>query len=73
MVQTETLEMSGIRCERCVGRLAAALEGHEGLESARANLVGEVTLAWDDERTSRDSLLAAMARAGFRPLPTPAA
>ena len=68
MVRTETLQMNGIRCERCVGRLAAALEGHEGLESARANLMGQVTLAWDDERTTRDLLLAAMAQAGFRPL-----
>jgi copper chaperone CopZ len=68
MVQTETLQMSGIRCERCVGRLAAALEGHEGLESARANLMGQVTLAWDDERTSREALLDAMAQAGFREL-----
>ena len=25
-----------------------------------------VTLAWDDERTSREALLAAMAQAGFR-------
>ncbi len=68
MVRTETLQLNGIRCERCVGRLAAALEGHEGLESARANLMGEVTLAWDEERTTRDSLLDALARAGFRPL-----
>jgi copper chaperone CopZ len=67
MLRTETLQMSGIRCERCVGRLAATLEGHEGLEAARANLVGEVTLSWDDERTSRELLMAAMARAGFRP------
>jgi copper chaperone CopZ len=68
MVRTETLQMGGIRCERCVGRLAAALEGHEGLESARANLMGEVMLAWDEERTTLESLLDAMARAGFRPL-----
>lgn len=67
MVRTETLVMTGIRCERCVGRLAAALRDHEGLEEARANLMGEVTLSWDDEQTSRDSLLTAMARAGFRP------
>ena len=58
--------MTGIRCERCVGRLAAALRGHDGLESASANLVGDVTLAWDEERTSRDEILAALARAGFR-------
>jgi copper chaperone CopZ len=66
--QTETIQVSGIRCERCVRRLAGALTGHDGLEAANANLVGEVTLVWDDERTSRDALLEAMARAGFREL-----
>jgi copper chaperone CopZ len=65
-VRTETLEVNGIRCERCVMRLAAALQGHEGLEQANANLVGQVTLSWDDERTSRDSIVSALARAGFR-------
>lgn len=68
MIQTETIEVSGIRCERCVHRLAAALGGHEGLESASANLMGQVMLAWDDERTDRDSLLAKLANAGFREL-----
>ena len=63
---TETLRVTGIRCERCVGRLAHALRGHDGLESANANLVGDVTLAWDDDRTSREAILEAMARAGFR-------
>ena len=63
---TETLEVDGIRCERCVMRLAAALEGHDGLEQANANLVGQVTLSWDEERTSRGALVDAMARAGFR-------
>lgn len=63
---TETIQVSGIRCEKCVNRLAGALTGHEGLESANANLMGQVTLAWDDEQTTRDALLEAMARAGFR-------
>jgi hypothetical protein len=54
-------------------RLAKMLDGHEGLESANANLMGQVSLAWDDERTSREALLAAMAKGGFRPLdPDPA-
>jgi copper chaperone CopZ len=66
-VQTETLQVTGIRCERCVMRLAATLEGQEGLEQASATLMGQVTLSWDDERTSRDDLLAAMARGGFHP------
>lgn len=63
---SETIQVSGIRCERCVNRLAGALTGHEGLESANANLMGQVALSWDDEQTSRDALLAAMAQAGFR-------
>jgi copper chaperone CopZ len=64
-VTTETIQVSGIRCERCVNRLAAALSGHEGLESANANLMGQVTLRWDEERTNREILLEAMARGGF--------
>ena len=73
MLREETLQVSGVRCERCVMRLAKMLEGHDGLEAANANLLGEVSLAWDDERTSREALLEAMARAGFRPLdPNPA-
>ncbi len=63
---SETIQVSGIRCERCVNRLAAALGGHEGLVSARANLMGQVTLAWDEELTDRATLVAAMSRAGFR-------
>jgi len=50
-------------------RLAKVLEDHAGLEAANANLMGRVTLAWDDEQTSRDALLEAMARGGFRELP----
>jgi copper chaperone CopZ len=65
-VQSETIQVDGIRCERCVYRLAGALQGHEGLEEARANLMGEVHLQWDDERTDRETILASLARAGFR-------
>ena len=64
--RTETIQVGGVRCEKCVLRLAHALEGHEGLEGANANLMGQVTLAWDDEQTSREQLVAAMADAGFR-------
>jgi copper chaperone CopZ len=71
-LRTDTLQVSGIRCERCVNRLAVALRGHEGLEAANANLMGLVTLSWDEERTDRDALVAAMAKAGFRELQTPA-
>ena len=61
---TETIQVSGIRCERCVMRLGKVLEGAEGLESANANLMGQVQLVYDDEQTSRDTLLELMARGG---------
>ncbi|HUJ56792.1 MAG TPA: heavy-metal-associated domain-containing protein [Gaiellaceae bacterium] len=63
--RSDTIQVNGVRCERCVMRLGAALEGHEGLEAANANLLGQVTLAWDDERTSRDALVERLAKAGF--------
>jgi copper chaperone CopZ len=66
-VRSETVQVSGIRCERCVQRLGAALRGHDGLEFANATLMGTVMLSWDEERTDLDALLAAMARSGFRP------
>ena len=66
MVRSETIQVSGIRCERCVMRLGGVLQGHEGLESANATLRGHVTLAYDDQRTTRAALLDAMARGGFR-------
>ena len=62
---TETVAVNGFRCERCVARLAAVLEDHPGLFSARGNLMGEVTLTYDDDLTSRTTLLEAMARGGF--------
>jgi copper chaperone CopZ len=73
VLREERLQVSGVRCERCVMRLAKVLEDHEGLESANANLMGVVSLTWDDERTSREALVEAMAQGGFRPLdPSPA-
>jgi copper chaperone CopZ len=67
-IRSETIQVTGIRCERCVMRLAGVLQGHEGLEAANATLMGAVSLSWDDERTSREELLAALARGGFREL-----
>jgi copper chaperone CopZ len=66
-LQSETIQVSGIRCEGCVQRLGAALEPLEGLEAANANLVGQVTLSWDDERLARDDILRTLERAGFAP------
>jgi copper chaperone CopZ len=66
---TETIQVGGIRCERCVMRLAHTLEGAHGLEAANATLMGQVTLSYDDERTTRDALVELLARGGFREQP----
>ena len=64
--QTDVLQVNGIRCERCVNRLAVALRAEEGLVGASANMMGQVTMTWDDDVTDRETLVAALSRAGFR-------
>jgi copper chaperone CopZ len=66
---TETIGVSGFRCERCVARLGAVLEGVDGVLAAHGNLLGEVTLTWDDRLTNRAALVEAMARGGFHEFP----
>jgi copper chaperone CopZ len=67
---TETVTVSGVRCERCIGRLAVALRAHEGIEYANANLIGEVALAWDEDKTTRSAIVEALARSGFPEIPS---
>ena len=63
---TETIQLKGITCGRCVMRLRHVLKDHAGLESANANLMGELTVVYDDERTSREALMKEIKRGGFR-------
>ena len=67
-MQSETVQVTGIRCERCVMRLGKTLEGHDGLEFANANLMGQVLLQWDEERTTLPALLERMSNGGFWPV-----
>lgn len=62
---SDTIQVSGVRCERCVGRLAGTLRRVDGIESANANLMGLVALTWDDDRTSRDAIVETLKRGGF--------
>ena len=65
---SETLQVSGVRCERCVIRLGSALQTLDGIEFANANLMGQVMLSWDEEKLPRDEIVAALRRAGFQPV-----
>jgi len=62
---SETIQVSGVRCERCVGRLAGTLRQVEGIEAANANLMGQVSITWDVDRTSRDAIVERLKRGGF--------
>ena len=64
-IVSDTIQVSGVRCERCVGRLAGTLRPHEGIEAANANLMGLVTLSWDDEQTTREAIVETLTRGGF--------
>ena len=61
----DTIQVGGVRCERCVGRLAGTLRRHEGIEAANANLMGLVVLSWDDELTTREAIVETLTRGGF--------
>ena len=65
MIREETIQVSGIRCERCVGRLAGTLRQVDGIEAANANLMGQIALTWDDEKTSREEIVTTLRRGGF--------
>ena len=46
-------------------RLGSTLRRLEGIETANANLMGQVSLTWDDEQVDRETIVDALARAGF--------
>lgn len=58
--------MSGVRCERCVMRLGGVLERLGGIESANANLMGQISLAYDDALVDRQSIVRALEAGGFK-------
>lgn len=62
---SETMQVSGVRCERCIMRLGGALRRLDGIEAANANLLGEVSLTWDADRLDRETIVEALARVGF--------
>jgi len=62
---SDTIQVSGVRCERCVGRLAGTLRRHEGIEAANATLMGLVALSGDDTQTTREAIVETLTRGGF--------
>jgi P-type Cu+ transporter len=61
-----TLEIGGMTCASCVGRVEKALNRIDGVASAQVNLATEVaTVRFDHTQAGLDQLTAAVARAGY--------
>jgi copper chaperone CopZ len=63
-VIAEVFDVEGVRCPRCIERIAAALTGVEGLQAADANLMGEISVRLDDA-AAHERVRAALEGAGF--------
>jgi copper chaperone CopZ len=63
-VIAEVFEVEGVRCPRCIEKIAAALSGVEGLLSADANLMGEISVRLDGP-AAHERVQAALEDAGF--------
>jgi Cu+-exporting ATPase len=65
-----TLEIGGMTCASCVGRVEKALNRVDGVTAAEVNLATEVaTVRFDPEQVGLEELTAAVARAGYTATP----
>ena len=60
----EVFEVEGVRCPRCIEKIAAALAAVEGLQAADANLMGEISVRLDGP-AAHDRVQRALEDAGF--------
>ncbi|MFC0284647.1 heavy metal translocating P-type ATPase [Camelimonas abortus] len=68
--QTVTIDIEGMGCASCVGRVERALQAVPGVVSAAVNLAaGRAAVAFIPGLTGRPALEAAIRAAGYRPLP----
>ena len=65
-VKTETIKVSGWRCEKCPPKTAAKLKAVKGVESASADREkGQVVVKYDDSQVKHADLEKAIADSGF--------
>ncbi|WP_448617749.1 heavy metal translocating P-type ATPase [Geodermatophilus sp. URMC 65] len=65
-----TLEISGMTCGSCVGRVEKALSRVDGVAGAEVNLATEVAIVrFDPQQVGLDELTAAVTRAGYTATP----
>jgi len=62
----DTIKVSGMSCQHCVGAVTKALEGIEGLEKVVVDLtVGEVSFV--SNGVEREKIRSAISKIGFDP------
>jgi copper chaperone CopZ len=65
-VKTDTIKVSGWKCEKCPPKTAAKLKALNGVESATADREkGEVVVKYDDTKSKHADLEKAVADSGF--------
>jgi len=64
--KTETIKVSGWKCDKCPPKTAAKLKALNGVGSATADLAkGEVVVKYDDSKAKHADLEKAVADSGF--------
>jgi copper chaperone CopZ len=64
--KTETIKVSGWKCDKCPGKTEARLKAVPGVQSASADREkGHVTVKYDDSKTKHADLEKAVADSGF--------
>ena len=70
VTETGTLDIGGMTCASCVGRIEKALLKVDGVADARVNLTTEVaSITYQPERIQLDTLTAAVTKAGYTATP----
>jgi copper chaperone CopZ len=65
-MQTEMMNVTGMMCGGCPLKLSLALNGADGIEDVQVSLAsGEVTVRYDEKRTSPSHLRKVVLGAGF--------
>jgi copper chaperone CopZ len=64
--KTETLKVSGWKCDKCPPKTAAKVQAVSGVQSATADRAkGELVVTYDDSKAKRADLEKAVADSGF--------
>ncbi len=61
----ETISMSGLSCQHCVGRVKQALDGINGVTEAKVELTTAI-VTFDEAATSRADIEGAIVQAGYK-------